>query len=43
MTNYIRPEIAAGEMLEKQCMSLEPNRINMKPMWLVLGFIFALF
>jgi len=30
MTNYIRPEIAAGEMSEKQCMSLEPNHINTK-------------
>jgi len=30
MTSYIRPEIAVGEMPEKQCMSLEPNHINIK-------------
>jgi len=30
MTNYIWQEIAVGEMSEKQCMSLEPNHINIK-------------
>jgi len=31
VVNYIRPEIAVGEMPEKQCdLSLRPNHINVK-------------
>jgi len=30
VANNIKPEIAVGEMLKKQCVSLKPNCINIK-------------